>query len=194
MLTTASKYYIELFKYKELTPILGRPTLDALIVIFQKLKISCQFIPTALGGGQLGYLALVLKPAIYNAVPSAHNFVQPTHPGVFTPSGARLTAVEAAQEKAERDEAIYIYTKCNTVEQVLCQQLVHAVPSTYLYALCNENPDMINNYIPVIIDFFVRNYCTINPRDFNAQEHKLKNMIHNSEQHLNGIFNAIKTF
>ena len=188
------KTYNDLFEYKELTPIHGKPTIDNLIIIFQQLKRNAQRIPTTLGGGLLGYLALILKPAVFNAIPNAAAFIRPTHPGVFHPTGPRLTASEVAEEKAAHEELLRTYNECNTVEQLLRHQLVKAVPNEYLDALRDDDTDMINDSIPNIINFLVKNYCKLSPQDFNTRESQVKNMIHSPDQHPNIIFNKIKQF
>ena len=57
------------FKHKELTPIRGLPTLDTILRLFREVKQNAQSVSTKLGGGQLGYLALVLKPQDYDKLP-----------------------------------------------------------------------------------------------------------------------------
>ena len=55
-------YKEEFFEYKSLDKIHGKPTIDKLIHLFRQLKRNAQRVPTTLGGGQLGYLALVVTP------------------------------------------------------------------------------------------------------------------------------------
>ena len=71
------------FQYPTLDKIHGEPTLDTLLHLFRQLKINAQSVPTQLGGGQLGYLALILTPTEYAAIPNTTPFVHPTDPGVF---------------------------------------------------------------------------------------------------------------
>lgn len=71
------------FEYKTLTKIHGRPTIDKLLTLYKQLKRNAQCVPTTLGGGQLGYLALVLNPTMYATIPGATAFVQPADPGPF---------------------------------------------------------------------------------------------------------------
>ena len=47
------------FETKALDRIHGKPTLQQLITIFRQLKQNAQRIPTRLGGGNHGYLALL---------------------------------------------------------------------------------------------------------------------------------------
>ena len=193
-MTSALKTYTELFEYKTLTPIVGKPTVDNLIVIFQQLKRNAQKIPSHLGGGKLGYLGLVLKGTVYNAMPTASPFSRPTEPGPFTASNGRLTVAEIAEEKALHEEEQKRYAECNTVDQLLRNQLVEAIPNTYLDTMRNEDTDMINDPIPDIIDFLVKNYCNVSPRNFNERENELKSTVYNPDEHVNIVFNKIKRF
>lgn len=48
------------FEYKELTKIDGEPTLDSILLLHRQINQNAQSVPTTLGGGQLGYLGLVI--------------------------------------------------------------------------------------------------------------------------------------
>ena len=85
--------------------------MDTILRLFRQVKQNAQSIPTKLGGGQLGYLALVLKPREYDNITISQPFVRPTDPGTFrmptstsrstragTPSP--VTAVDIANAKA----------------------------------------------------------------------------------------------
>ena len=97
------------FEYQDLDKIHGQPDIDSLLRMFRQLKRNAQRVPTTLGGGQLGYLALVLSDAVYNTIPNSNNFVGPTLQGSFTPSGVRLSAAELSQEKSTHDELVRSY-------------------------------------------------------------------------------------
>ena len=53
-------------------------------------------MPTQLGSGQLRYLALILTPAEYAAIPNTTPFARPTDPGVFQYVPAQPTAAAAS--------------------------------------------------------------------------------------------------
>ena len=72
------------FLYKDLTPIQGQPTLKSILQLYQQVKGNAQSIACKLGGGQLGYLGLVLTQEDYDAIPHTVPFVRPTDPGTFT--------------------------------------------------------------------------------------------------------------
>ena len=85
MLTSYSiKNVYSHFEYKELTKIVGEPTLDSILLLHRQVKCNAQSIPTTLGSGQLGYLALVIAADKYDNIPNAEPFVRPEDPGSFT--------------------------------------------------------------------------------------------------------------
>ena len=88
-----SSYKTSHFQYPTLDKIHGEPTIDTLLHLFKQLKINAQSVPTKLGGGQLGYLALVISTEDYNAIPNAVPFTRPIDPGVF-----QYISVETVQE------------------------------------------------------------------------------------------------
>ena len=77
-------YCTKYFVYKTLQKIYGQPTLESLLILFRQLKRNAQSVPTTLGGGQLGYLALILEAIVYNSIPNSAPFVRPTDPGLFS--------------------------------------------------------------------------------------------------------------
>ena len=141
------------FEYKELTKIHGKPDIDTLVIIFKQLKRNAQRVPTSLGGGLLGYLALVLDTTTYDAIPNSAPFVRPILPGTFIPSNARLTAAEIVKEKAVHTELICIYNECLAVELALRNQLINAIPTVYLEPLRDADTNMINDTISDMISF-----------------------------------------
>ena len=103
--------YKNYFETKSLDKIHGKPNLHQLIKIFRQLKRNAQRIPTRLGGGRHGYLALLLSTEKYNAITGTAAFTRPTDPGVFTPrnittsSTSASTGVSTRASAAEADAA-----------------------------------------------------------------------------------------
>ena len=182
------------FEYKELCKIHGQPDIDSLLRIFRQLKRNAQKVHTLLGGGQLGYLALVLSTAAYDSITNSAPFTRPVLVGTFTPSTTRVSAAELAHERAAHDENVRVYNECQAVEQALRNQLIDAIPAEYLDSLRNVDSDMINDSIPDIITFLQTNYCQLTDQELSDREDKLKNSVFNPEDPVDLIFNKIKSF
>ena len=122
MLTAYSlpDYRARFFEYKDLDKIHGQPTIGSIARLLRQVKRNAQRVLTTLGGGQLGYLALVISTADYNAIPNSANFHRPTDPGIFSPAplgpvlrgGQHLTAAEIATQKITFDENLRKYNEC----------------------------------------------------------------------------------
>ena len=194
MLTSYSNidYRTTHFEYKDLHRIHGQPDIDALLRMFRQLKRNAQRVPTTLGGGQLGYLALVLSTVAFNSIPNSAPFVRPLPQGAFTPSNNRLTAAELALEKSAHDENVRVYNECQAVEQALRNQIIDAIPAEYLDSLRNADTDMINCSIPDLITFLQTNYCRITDQELSDKEDILKKTIFDPTLPVDLIFNKIK--
>lgn len=78
-----SDYKKRYFEYKQLSKIIGRPRIDNILAVYKQLKRNVQRVPTTLGSGQHGYLALVIALMVYATIPGATAFVRPADPGPF---------------------------------------------------------------------------------------------------------------
>ena len=212
MLSYSVKDYTNLFQYKELDRIRGQPTLDSLTTLLRQVKINAQSVPTILGGGQYGYLALVLSDATYSALPNTVPFIRPVHPGVFsvtvpsttgaTTRTATLTSITSTQvsnvtianQKAIHDENLRLYHECQTVEKALRQQIIDSIHSDYLEALRNRETCMINNPISVIIAFLQQSYGKITEQEFYEKEDDIKKFRYDPELPVDTVFNRIDKF
>ena len=121
-LHTLPDYNKQYFEYKTLDKIHGRPNIDNICKLLKQVKRNAQRVPTTLGGGQLGYLGLVLTPTVYNALPRAAAFTRPPNPGEFTivenedgrpatrgseaVAPTPLTAADIARQKLTYDERL----------------------------------------------------------------------------------------
>ena len=142
--------------YKSLDKIHGAPTIDSLLRIFRQLKRNYQYVSTTLGGGQLGYLTLVLQDTAYSDIQNSAPFVRPIDPGALIITSTKKD--EIAQQQVDHNEEKQQYNSCQAVEQALRKQIIDAIPSEYLDALRNTDTDMINDSIPDIIHYLQTNF------------------------------------
>ena len=204
-------YKEDYFEYKQLSKIYGKPTLETLITLHRQLKRNAQRVPTTLGGGQLGYLALTVTPTVYNSIPNATNFIRPSDPGIFsltpnpvpTTRGSRaagpavappLSPSDIALQKALHDKNKRLYNETQAVEMVLRNQLIEAIEPIYLRPLRNRTTDMINDYIPDIIKFLLKNYGQLSDPQLLQKEQDLIAFTYNPQDQPDVVFNEIEDY
>ena len=79
MTTGTVDYASSYFKYKTPTPIIGTPTNKTLKRLKQELRANAANVESDLGGGDHGYLGLILTNVEY-ALVSNDAFVAPNYP------------------------------------------------------------------------------------------------------------------
>ena len=193
-------YREKFFEVKDLDKIHGQPTIDGIVKLLRQVKRNAQRVPTTLGGGQLGYLALVIDTATYNAIPTAAPFIRPIDPGAFTPVaplGVRapaLTPGEITVQKIAHDDQKRLYNEVQAVEVALRNQIVEAIEEEYLTPLRNHTTDMINDPIPSIFTFLRDNYGKLAPAQLKERETEIDNLVYDPSQNVDIIFNKIQEF
>ena len=89
-------YAASYFKYKTPTPIQGTPTNNTLKRLKTELRANASSVESDLGGGDHGYLGLVLTDAEYASIrPPPPPFVAPNFPAplVIPPGTDHVTAL-----------------------------------------------------------------------------------------------------
>ena len=115
------------FKYPVTSPINGEPTNKSLKQLNTKLRANNSSVETYLGGGDHGYLGLLLTDAEYTRInPTSDPFVTPNFPAalVIIPN---LASVEAVNVKESHKEAMRIYRECKNVEKTLLRHIQTAL-------------------------------------------------------------------
>ena len=206
------------FEYKELQRVHGKPTLDKIIKVWRQLKRNAQRIPTLLGGGNHGYLALLLIPTDYINTPGTQAFNRPTHPGIFRPIGSRgtvamgvrtrtgrgpgaagagaiqpPTSTEITIQKAIYDDNLRQYNEVQCVETLLRNQFINAFDHQYLDALRDSN-DMINLPIHSIMSYIIRTHGQISEEQYMRMEDEVRNFIYEPNLPVDILFNNIDFF
>ena len=83
-----------------------------------ELQANASSIETDLGGGNHGYLGLVLMDAEYATILHTHPFIAPTYPAPLTIPPTAI-AIEALQLKDQHTEEKHVYLECKNVEKAL---------------------------------------------------------------------------
>ena len=75
-------YRTTVFEYVNLTVIHGEPTYEYLQLLLNQLKANARVVHTSLGGGNHGYLGLILTHEQYNVIAPNTRFIPSVHPGL----------------------------------------------------------------------------------------------------------------
>ena len=116
-------YAATYFKYHTPNPIHGEPINKTLKWLKTELRANSSSIDTDLGGGDHGYLGLILSDQEYlQIIPTATQFQRPTWPGtlIITPAA---TAVEAMHSEERHRESIRVYREYKNVEKALLRHI-----------------------------------------------------------------------
>ena len=158
-LTQHIDYVTTYFPHKVPTLIRGVPNYENIKRVKTELRANASSVDTELGGGDHGYLGLVLSNTEYLAVPGVNGnmFLPPVYPGalVIRPTA---TAVEALQRRESHNEQIRLYRECQNVEKAILKHLQNSFQSQYLEAFVDEDTALLSSDIPTILSHLFTRY------------------------------------
>ena len=126
------------FPHATVTPIIGRPDPLSLGILQGELYANAISVPTELGGGLYGHLALVMNDAEYAALDGTVAYAIPNHPGVQADAAANATAVQITQLNRQHDKALERHMLHANVSNALKQQLLEAVDDMFVSVLRHQ--------------------------------------------------------
>ena len=178
------------FQYPTPTIIRGEPTHQGLKRLNTELRANASSIDSDLGGGDHGYLGLVLTAPEYTEVcPTA--FTAPNFPARLT-LPATATAVEAAIAREERQDQIREYRECSEVEKALLRHIATAIEDRYIESLKNEHTGLIDSDIPTVLQHLQTRYGTVQASEVKEEEDNVLKLDFNPSDPLVILFNPIE--
>ena len=125
------------FKFPVPTPIRGEPTHSDISQLKKEIRANTASVDCDLGGGDHGYLGLVLAPQEYRKI-SQTEFKVPTYPPALTiPSGT--DPVVALNRRTKHTEERDAHRRCKEVEKALLRHIQNAMDEEWLDSLINED-------------------------------------------------------
>jgi hypothetical protein len=187
---TQTDYTQNYFKYPTPTPITGEPTHKALKRLKNELRANASSVESDLGGGDHGYLGLVLTDAEYANV-SNTQFVAPNFPGTLTiPTGT--DAVPALQLRETHKERARQYRECKNVEKALLRHAQNAVEEKYIEHLINDDTGLIEDDIPDVLDYLFTNYGKVTSEEVKEKETEVLNISFNPADPMVTLYRPIE--
>ena len=165
----AVDYAASYFKYKTPTPIRGQPTNKSL----KRLKLECQAnsssVESDLGGGNHGYLFLVLTDEEFDSIPNTTPVEPPNYPGPLV-IPATATPIEALELKERHQEEKRLYLEFKNVEKALLRHMQDAIEEKYIEALVNEYTNLLDGDVPSMLQYLFYNYGKVRSEEVAQKE------------------------
>ena len=131
-MANTTNYAASYFKHPTPIPINGEPTKKSPKRIKTKLRANASSVDTDLGGGDHGYLGLVLIDAKYARInPTPAYFSAPNFPAGRVII-ATDTAVEAMQTREMHAEKTRIYREYKNVEKALLRHIYTSIEENHI--------------------------------------------------------------
>ena len=188
----AVDYAASYFKYKTPTPIHGAPTNKTLKRLKQELRANASSVESDLGGGDHGYLGLVLTDIEYAIVCVAIAFSAPVFPitPLVIPIGT--DQVQALNLREQYKDAKLAYYECKNVEKALQRHIQDAIEDKYLESLVNEDTQLIDADIPTVLTYLFDNYGKVPSEEVKQKETEIRTMQFNPADPMILLFNPIE--
>ena len=153
------------FPHPVLTPITdGPPTLVSIKTLQRQLYANAKSIPTTLGGGANGYLALVMPDADYLARTGVA-FPAPPHPGDQPIHAAAATAAQITEANRQYDRQLTVHSAYITVKEELKRMILLAVPDIYLNTISDATFGYADITPQRLLTHLVDTYATVDEDD-----------------------------
>jgi hypothetical protein len=157
----------------------------------QQLMTNAQCVHSLSGGGDHGYLGLLLDPREY-ALISNTPFVRPVMPVVPNNTGASQHETHRLQTQYRED--LRVYQECRAVKTTLRHQIVTAIQPHFLAELRNSKTNAIDKDLNEIVSWLFKRYGNVNSNRVRTEEQKIVNLTWHVSEPPSMIFTKIEDF
>ena len=169
MTTVNTDYTSSYFKYKTPTPIRGEPRNKSLKRLKLELQANASSIESDLGGGNYGYLGLVLTDQEYASIPHTQPFIAPRYPQTLTIPRTAMP-IQAMELKDQHQEQKRLYLECKNVEKAFLRHIQDAIEDKYLESLVDEYTNLLTGDVPTILEYLFYNYGKVQSEEVAKKE------------------------
>ena len=157
-----------------------------------ELHANTSSVDTNLGGGDHGYLGLILTDVEYARItPTPQPFVPLNFPGplVIDPTHTALQQVQAWET---HNEAIKLYRECKNVEKALLRHIQIAVEEKFIEFMVDDDTGLIEDDVPTVLEYLFTTYRKVTTKEVKEKEHECLNMSFNPANPMITIFCPIE--
>ena len=190
-MTASNTDFKELFFEHKLIPrIEGEPTFTSLHNLLRLLKANTCSVPCTLGGGNHGYVGMLISATSYHILAPGTPFIAPTHPGpLAVVPGA--TQYQIALAKSQHEETMRVFRDYCLMQRALIQQLITAIEPKYLASMRNRITGQLPSDVRAIFLQLFRVYGKIKPEHIMNEKNKVETFSFNISEPIDDVFNRI---
>jgi len=163
---------IEGFPYSNIEQIKGEPSYHSIKEVERKLIKNASSFPSELGGGQHGYLGLVLKPEKYQLV-TGSTFTPHPNLGSIPTFPPNPTQPQIAQISSTHKEQLRLWRQQHTLIKALKKQLTNAFEDKLLKEKEDTYTGFNNVSIQDIIEYLFDRFGEVTPTELEQAEQDL---------------------
>ena len=161
------------FPHPVLTKLNGKPSAEGIRVIKRELFANASSVGTTLGGGNYGFLGLIMDPVAYAALPHTVPFVVPVHPGDHPGHAPHATGNQITETNRVYLQTETRYKEFLMVHTSLKNQFYQAVGASYYNQLADDVFGFTYVTIGTLFNHLETTYGTIQPEELEANITKL---------------------
>ena len=181
-------YITTYFKFTSLTRSVGKPTYETIKAIKEELKANAASVHSDKGGGNHGYLGLVLSPTAYASITGTIPFIPPVHPGVLTiPANStehNRAVIQHTYQENIREYREYIDVLLNALKK----QLSQSMDKKYLQKHTNKQTSTISDSLPVVLLSLVyKRFAPITSRTLSETENIVRDQVYTLQDSLEDV-------
>ena len=154
------------------------------------MRANASSVESDLGGGDHGYLGLVLDDTEYATV-SRTAFEAPEYPAALSiPDDA--TQIQALSLREEYKEKKRAYYESKNVEKALQRHVQDAIEDKYLESLIDEDTQLITEDIPDVLQYLFDVYGKVPLEEVKQKESEIRSMTYHPADPLILLYNPVE--
>ena len=158
---------MESFPNRHIPKIVGIPTYESISAVKTALAQNAVSIPTTRGGGNHGYLGMVISAPVYHTVTGGQVFNLPNNPGNIIDRNA-----PTAMQVRAHAETLREWREYTNLEQALKKQLANSMDPIYLRAVRDPYVGYANRSLRELIAHLIAMYGNITPPELKENDQR----------------------
>ena len=179
------------FPRASLTTISGYPTYQNLKEMEKEVLACLASVPTTLGGGKLGHLALGVTTEKYQRL-SNTEYERPTDPKKF--KSEKTDEAEIQKEQDAHDEQVAAFQEVNLIERTVLHMIQHALDPNIIRPKVNRTTGMIDDTIPNVFDYLYNSYGNITALALEEERQKILNHTYSHADPMEVIWDLLNEY